>query len=106
MASFTLTAGENVLIGTSAADFFIVPFPGDYTPGDSINGAGGADTIQFTSGVDDDHLVLDANVVFIEFVALMGSAALNLNASAVETKLNITGNTAANVIAGTPGDDT
>ncbi|HCI47652.1 MAG TPA: hypothetical protein DFI00_10195, partial [Rhodospirillaceae bacterium] len=68
-----------------------------------IDGGDGDDTI-FYSGEDDDVLTLSGDVVNVEFIELTGGNDVGVDASAIDSLLNITGNGSDNLITG--GSDT
>ena len=88
-------AGVDVLKGGAGNDVFLFASPADYT-GDTVNGEAGTDTIRFTSTTGGETLTLAATATGIEAVALSdangvttGTAAINVNASAVTTALTM-----------------
>ena len=59
MANFTLTPGQDTVPGTAVADT-IFATASTLTPGDSLNGAGGIDTLRISGGGTVDLTVLAA----------------------------------------------
>ena len=100
--SITITgsAEANKLIGTLTGDLFITATP--FIAGDSIDGGGGFDQLQFSSTNPGDALVLAGRVVNLELVALTGATNLGLNAAGVTNGLTIIAtNAGADTITGT-----
>ena len=104
--------GKDSLLGGDGDDTFIIAKAGEAAITETINGgAGSADTIRFTSNQANDTLLLNGNTSGIEKVVIAGATAtsttaLNLNASLVNSGLNITGSAGANRITGTTSADT
>ncbi len=116
-ASVTITGtGEaNKLIGTALGDTFITAT--HFIAGDSIDGGLGLDTLQFTSAIIGDPLVLNGFVSNVEIIQIDPLDATNLQINATgyflpganNTKLGVTinaNNLAADTITGGLGADT
>jgi len=104
-------AGLDVLSGGGGNDVFLVSLATDMGLTEALNGGSGIDVLRFTGATG--TLVLGASVFELEQVVIgtaagvtTGTAALNVDASALTTAISITGNAGANVLTGTAYDDT
>jgi Ca2+-binding RTX toxin-like protein len=109
-------SGDDTLIGHQGADYLLGDEGNDqfdygrashFGTGEGVQGGAGYDRIRFLGTLDGDRLLLTAAVADVEEVTMgTGSAALSVNAAAVEGALLIRGNAGANGITGTALNDT
>jgi Ca2+-binding RTX toxin-like protein len=105
-------ASDDILNGGDGNDVILIGNAADHGVGEVINGGAGADVIRFTSTTGGETLVLSPDVTGVESVVIVnaaglttGTAALNVDASALNSGLSITGNAGANVLIGTDFND-
>src|SRR5688572_12943157 len=105
--------GVDNLDGGEGDDLFLIGAGGEHILNETISGGAGANVIRFTSTADTDALTLTEGVSGISEVEISNAAgintgtnSLNVDASAHDTGLLLTGNNGANELIGTQGDDT
>jgi Ca2+-binding RTX toxin-like protein len=107
-------AGDDTLLsGGDGNDVILIGAAADHGGSEVIDGGAGTDVIRFTSTTSDETLVLNSNVTAVESVVIgtaagltTGTTALNVDASALNSGLSITGNAGDNVLTGTSVNDT
>jgi Ca2+-binding RTX toxin-like protein len=114
-------AGNDTLMGGAGADLLEGQVDNDTflflsqaaLDGDSVTGGTGTDRIRFTSTTAGQMLALSGKVAQAEVAEISnaagqtsGTTALNLDASAVKTGMQLIGNNGANVLTGTAANDT
>ena len=105
----TLAGGDGAdnLFGDAGNDTFVFGANGDLTGDEVDGGAGSADVIEFAA-TSADTLVIGADVQNVEVIRITGTQAASVDASAADLGDGVVfeGNTAANTITGTDGNDT
>lgn len=114
----TLTggAGDDVLDGGEGSDLYIIAATGDHAAAEiADSGVGGSDELRFTATVA-STLTLYAGETGLERVVVgtgtgatastNGTTAINVDASALDYGVAISGNNGANILTGGAGDDT
>ncbi len=109
--------GADILLGGGGNDTFFISSVADFATGEVINGGAAGtglglnDAIIYT-GTTAASLVLTTDVDNVEKLTIgsvtgstAGLIAINVDASAVETGMNLTGNNGANILIGTDFDD-
>ncbi len=105
--------GNDIVKGGGGNDIFLFGSAAEHSPTETINGEAGTDAIRFISTTAGQTLVLSNKVTGVESAATAnatgsttGTTALNIDASAVTSGLQLIGNNGANTITGTAFVDT
>jgi Ca2+-binding RTX toxin-like protein len=105
-------AGSDDLDGVAGEDLILLASFTDYGAAEVVDGGEDRDTLRFTGAVA-GTLMLRETVTNVEVVqiasatgAIIGTAAINVNAAAVLDGLEIAGNNGANILTGTSQADT
>jgi len=113
--TITGTAFADTILANTGNDVIVIADAAHYAAGETLNGGAGTDTVRFASATDGQTLVLAGGAATsgIEAVAIStatgattGTAALNIDASALTGTLSIAGNDGVNTLIGTSGVNT
>ena len=108
-----VSPGIEHFTGGTGNDTFLVENAAFLTAADTLIGGSGHNNIAFASTITNDTLVVGTNVSNVQEIDLVDpntfapdNVAKNVDASALTTGLTIVGNNAADIIAGSAGNDT